>query len=126
MRAVVANVLVRLIVRNDPAQVESAEAFVAHGACVSHLVLAETVWLLGSVYDLNADRTAVAVGMSIEHDRLVLQDGEVVRAAPMAFKQQPTVGFTGCLIVEVARKPGHRPLGTFDKSMSRLHEAVRL
>ena len=126
MRAIDTNVLVRLLVRDDPAQVERAEAFVEPGAWVSHLVLAETAWVLGSVYDFNAVRIAVAVEMLLEHDRLVLQDGEVIRAALAAFNRQSTVGFTDCLIVEIARKLGHRPLGTFDKPMSRLDEAVRL
>lgn len=126
MRAIDTNVLVRLMVRDHPAQVERAEAFVEPGAWVSHLVLAETVWVLGSVYDFNTARIAIAIEMLLEHDRLVLQDGEVIRAALAAFSQQPTVGFTDCLIVEIARKLGHRPLGTFDKSMSRLDEAVRL
>ena len=124
MRAIDTNVLVRLIVRDDPVQVESAEAFVEPGAWVSHLVLAETVWVLNSVYDLTADRIAVAVEMLIEHDRLVLQDAEVVRAALAAFRRQGGVGFTDCLIVQLARKLGHRPIGTFDKSMSRLDDAI--
>ena len=58
MRAVDTNVLVRLIVRDDPAQVEKAESFVAHGAWVSQTVLAETVWVLESVYGL--DRAQIA------------------------------------------------------------------
>ena len=45
MRAVDTNVLVRLIVRDDPEQVDRAEAFVAQGAWVSLLVLAEAVWV---------------------------------------------------------------------------------
>jgi hypothetical protein len=36
---------VRLVVRNDAEQVEVAEKFIAGGAWVSHLVLAETVAL---------------------------------------------------------------------------------
>ena len=43
MRAVDTSVLVRLLVRDDADQVEMAEAFVASGAWISHLVLAETV-----------------------------------------------------------------------------------
>ncbi|HEX6160664.1 MAG TPA: hypothetical protein VF111_10890 [Thermoanaerobaculia bacterium] len=43
MRAVDTNVLVRLITRDDPSQVKVAEEFVAKGAWVSHLVLAETI-----------------------------------------------------------------------------------
>ncbi len=48
MRAVDTNVLIRLITRDDPRQVTAAESYVARGAWVSHLVLAETVWVLSA------------------------------------------------------------------------------
>jgi len=44
MRAIDTNVLVRLAARDDAKQVAAAEAFVARGAWVSHLVLVEAVW----------------------------------------------------------------------------------
>ena len=120
MRAIDTNVLVRLIVRDEPAQVEKAEAFVAQGAWVSQLVLAETVWVLESVYGLNRAQIATAVGMLVEHDRLTLQDEDVIRGAHSAFERDRSAGFTDCLIVEVARKTGHLPVGTFDRAMSRI------
>ena len=43
MLAVDTNVLVRLIARDDAAQVRVAEEFATKGAWVSHLVLAETL-----------------------------------------------------------------------------------
>lgn len=43
MRAVDTNVLVRLATRDDAKQVAAAEAFIAKGAWVPHLVLAETI-----------------------------------------------------------------------------------
>ena len=124
MRAVDTNIVVRLIVRDDPGQVARAEAFVEPGAWVSHLVLAETVWALGSVYGLNRDRIAIALGMLIDHHNLVLKEESAVAAALAEFKRQKTVGFVDCLIVEVARKMGHLPLGTFDNSLSRLDGAL--
>ena len=124
MRAVDTSVLVRLLVRDDAGQVESAEAFAAPGAWVSHLVLAETVGVLTSVYGLSSDRIATAIAMLLEHDRLVLQDSDVVRAALDDFRGQPSVGFADCLIVGVARKQGHRPVGMFDCAMSRMDDAV--
>jgi predicted nucleic acid-binding protein len=36
------------------------------------------------------------------------------------------VGFSDCLILEVARKAGHLPLGTFDRELGRLEGAQRL
>ena len=58
----------------DAGQVERAEAFVAPGAWVSLLVLAETVCVLTSVYGMNSDRIATIISMLLEHDRLVLPD----------------------------------------------------
>ena len=120
MRGIDTNVLIRLIVRDDPTQVEKAEAFVASGAWVSQLVLAETVWVLESVYGVGRPRITTVVGMLLEHDRLTLQDEDVIRGAHSAFERDRSVGFTDCLIAEAARKAGHLPVGTFDKAMSRL------
>ena len=120
MQAIDTNVLVRLVVRDEPAQVEKAEAFVGQGAWVSHLVLAETVWVLESVYGLSREQIATVVGMLVEHDRLTLQDEDVIRRAHSAFERDSSVGFTDCLIVEAARKAGHLPVGTFDRAMSRI------
>jgi predicted nucleic-acid-binding protein len=61
MRAVDTNVLVRLVARDDAQQVAAAEAFVSPGAWVSHLVLAEAIWVLTSVYALGPREVAKAV-----------------------------------------------------------------
>jgi predicted nucleic-acid-binding protein len=58
MRAVDTNLLVRLITRDDPKQAAAADAFVSKGAWVSHLVLAEAVWVLESVYRLKPPQVA--------------------------------------------------------------------
>ena len=124
MRAVDSSILVRLLVRDDAGQVQRAEAFVTPGAWVSPLVLAETVWVLASVYSMSSDRIATTLAMLLEHDRLVLQDADVVRTALNDFQSRPAVGFADCLIVGIACKLGHRPVGTFDRSMSRLDDAI--
>ena len=88
MRAIDTNVLVRLIIRDEPAaQVGKAESFVAQGAWVSQVVLAETVWVLESVYGLSRRQVATVVAMLVEHDRLTLQDENVVRRAHAAFER---------------------------------------
>jgi len=126
MRALDTNVLVRLIVRDDPDQVARAEAFVETGAWVSLLVVAETVWVLQSAYGLDQRRVATVVEMLLDHDRLTLQDEDVVRRAHATFRGEGTVEFSDCLIVETARKAGHRPVGTFDRRLSRVDGTVRL
>ena len=120
MRAVDTNVLVRLVTRDDAEQVAVAEAFIAPGAWVSHLVLAEAMWVLASVYDLGPSAIVTAVEMLLNHRDLSLQDADVVAAALTHFRKRPELGFSDCLVLEVARKAGHTPLGTFDREMSKL------
>jgi predicted nucleic-acid-binding protein len=126
MRAVDTNVLVRLITRDAPKQVEAAEAFVANGAWVSHLALAEATWVLTAVYDLSAQEIARAVEMLLQHKNLALQDPDVISAALEHFRMKPSLGFSDCLLLEIARKAGHLPLGTFDRRLGKLQGAHRI
>ena len=126
MRAVDTNVLVRLVTRDDPRQVAAAEAFVARGAWVPHVVLVEAIWELTSVYELEAPALATAVEMLLNHRDLTVQDADAVAAALEQYRRNPTVGFSDCLVLEVARKAGHLPLGTFDRALARLGGAQRL
>ena len=126
MRAVDANVLVRLITRDDAKQAAAAEAFVAKGAWVPHLAVAEATWVLATVYDRDPTAIATAVEMLLSHQHLTVQDSEVVAAAVAQFREQPRVGFSDCLMVEIARKAGHTPLGTFDRDLGKIDGAQRL
>ena len=126
MRAVDTNVLVRLITRDDAKQVAAAEAFVAHGAWVPHLALAEATWVLTSIYNRGADAIATAVDMLLNHQHLTVQDADAVAAAVEQFRKRPSVGFSDCLMLEVTRKAGHGPLGAFDRNLGKLDGAHRL
>ncbi len=120
MRAVDTNVLVRLMARDDAAQAAAAEAFVAGGAWVSQVVLVETVWVLESVYGVDAKGRAKAIEMLLNHRELSLQDPDVVERALAHFRKRPSLGFSDCLVLEAARKAGHGPLGTFDRDLARV------
>ena len=126
MRAVDTNVLVRLIARDDPRQVDAAESFVAKGAWVSLLVVAETVWVLDAVYQIRHAEIATAVEMLLAHKDLTIEDSDVVLAALGQFRLKPKLGFSDCLVLEIARKAGHTPLGTFDRDLSKLDGTARL
>lgn len=126
MRAVDTNVLVRLLTRDDARQVEAAEKFVERGAWVSHLVLAEATWVLTSVYARSPMEIATAVEMLLNHQHLTLQDADAVAAANDQFRRRPILGFSDCLILAVARKAGHLPLGTFDRNLARLDDAHKV
>lgn len=126
MRAVDTNVLVRLIARDHRVQQAAAEAFVAGGAWVSHVVLMEVIWVLDSVYRVPRRRIAECVEMLLDHRDVAIQDPETVRAALALYRKRGKVGFSDCLVLETARKAGNLPLATFDRELAKCTGAVRL
>jgi len=126
MRAVDTNVLVRLIARDDARQVAAAGRSAEGGVWVSTLALAEAVWVLAAVYERGPGEIASAVETLLNHKDLTLQDSDVVAAALERFRERPGVSFSDCLLLELARKAGHLPLGTFDRNLSKLAGAQKL
>jgi predicted nucleic-acid-binding protein len=126
MRAVDTNVIVRIVVRDGPEQARAAERFAAGGAWVSHVVLAEATWVLDAVYQRTARQIAAAIDMLLNHKDFTLQDSDVVAAALEEFKERPALGFSDCLVLEIARKAAHVPLGTFDRNLAKLAGVERL
>ena len=126
MLAVDTNVLVRLLVRDDAKQARTADAAVAKGGWISQLVLAETVWVLDAVYARTPAQLIAALELLLVHESLVVQDADVVSSALVHFRAKPALGFSDCLVLEIARKAGHLPLATFDKALGRVADARRL
>ena len=126
MLAVDTHVLVRLLARDDLKQSRRADQFIAKGAWVSHLVLAETMWVLESVYARSAAQLLAALQLLLAHETLVLQDADTVSAALAHFEKKPALGFSDCLVLEIARRAGHLPLGTFDRALAKIDGAQRL
>ena len=126
MRAVDTNVLVRLITRDDVKQVAAAESFVAAGAWVGHVVLAETTWVLDAVYNLGPAAIATAVEMLLNHRHLTIADADVVTTALDQYRRSPRLTFSDCLVLETARKAGHLPVGTLDRQFAKLDGAHKL
>jgi len=126
MRAVDTNVLVRLVARDDAKQAATADAFVEKGTWISHLVLVETVWALATVYRLRRGEIATAVEMILKHQHLAIEDPDTVARALEVYRKKARLGFSDCLVLEVARSAGHLPLGTFDRALGKLDGAERL
>lgn len=126
MRAVDTNVLVRLITRDDARQAASADLFVENGAWVSVLALAEATWVLAAVYELRPSDVVTAVEMLLNHKDLTLQDSDVVAAALDLYRIRPALGFSDCLMLQLARKAGHLPLGTFDRAFGKIEGTQKL
>jgi predicted nucleic-acid-binding protein len=126
MRAIDTNVLVRLITRDDARQAAAAESFVEPGAWVSVVVLVEAAWVLSTVYELSARDLSMAVEMLLHHRDLVIQDPEAVAGALELFRAKPSLGFSDCLILQLARQNGHLPLGTFDRGLAKVEGTQRI
>lgn len=126
MRAIDTNILVRLLVHDHPQQLEQAEAYIASGAWISHIALAEAMWVLRSAYDHDRQAIATAIDMLLGHATISVQEADVVRAALDRFKSNNRAAFTDCLILEISRKAGHVPLGTFDRDLAKLDGAERV
>ncbi len=120
MLAIDTNLLVRLIARDDEAQVRLAEDAVAGGAWISHLVLVECVWVLESVFDMSHEAIGTCVEMLLNHTSISVQESEVVLTALGQFRTHRGVDFSDCMLLEIARKAGHRPLATFDRQLGKL------
>jgi predicted nucleic-acid-binding protein len=126
MLAVDTNVLVCLIARDDANQVRVADDFVSKGAWISHLVLAETVWVLDSVYGLSREKLTIAVEMLLNHRELTLQDSDAVAEALENYRKRTAVDFSDCLVLSIAKKAGHIPIGTFDRDFAKMEGVQRL
>jgi predicted nucleic-acid-binding protein len=82
MRAVDTNVLVRLLVSDEPAQAEAAErALAAETAFVSKTVMLELEWALRSVYGRSRVEIASAVDGLLASAGIVVEDHAVVQRA---------------------------------------------
>ncbi len=75
MLAVDTNVLVRIVINDDPRQAIRARKLVAEtDVWVSTTVLLETEWVLRSLYRFKPDEIAVALRMLVGLPRVSLQD----------------------------------------------------
>jgi predicted nucleic-acid-binding protein len=70
------------------------------------------------VYELTHAEMATAIDMLLHHRDLTLQESDSVAAALEQYRSRSALGFSDCLILEIARKAGHLPLGTFDRDLS--------
>ncbi|HEV3197472.1 MAG TPA: type II toxin-antitoxin system VapC family toxin [Bryobacteraceae bacterium] len=126
MRAVDTNILLRLITGDDARQAASAEQFVKNGAWVSILALAEATWVLRTAYRHSASSILSVVEMLLNQEYLTLQDSDAVAEAVELFRSRPALGFSDCLMVQLARKAGHLPLGTFDRALGKVEGTQKL
>jgi len=78
------------------------------------------------LYERSAADLAIAVEMLLNHKDLILQDSDVMAAALDLFRSRRALGFSDCLMLQLARKAGHLPLGTFDRAPGKIEGTQKL
>lgn len=125
MIAVDTNVLLRLLVNDDPAQATKAkQLFDARAGedgsiWVCDTVLVELVWTLSRAYGRPRADLVTALRALAGNATLLIESVDAVRAAIDVFERSPA-DFSDCLLAEKARRAGCDQLATFDKGMRAL------
>jgi predicted nucleic-acid-binding protein len=125
MGAVDTNLLVRLLVADDPAQTKRATAFLEsrRPLWISTVVLVETVGVLMTVYLWSKAQILVMLQTATNSRDFAFQTVEPVRRAIHLYASSKA-DFADCLALELARAEGHLPFATFDKTTAKLPDAV--
>jgi predicted nucleic-acid-binding protein len=125
------NVLVRLVVGDDPQQTRLAKAFVDRHCSpespgfINCIVLAELVWVLNASYDYSRSQIASAVeSLVLGADRIV-EHADAVEASLNDYKAG-RLEFTDALIANVNKARGCEATATFDRKAAKLDGLVRV
>jgi len=124
------NVLVRLLIEDDPAQTRRARNLVDAAVAADEVVLVslpvllETEWVLRSRYELPHETILGLFRAALETQELAFEDEAAVEEALFNW-QEDLSGFSDCLIVAHNRQLGCRSTATFDARAARLPGASK-
>jgi predicted nucleic-acid-binding protein len=124
-----ANVLVRLLVEDDPVQTRRARRLVDAAIADDELVLVslpvllETEWVLRSRYDFTRAAILGSFRSALEARELAFEDEAAVEEALFHWLDS-ACGFADCLIVAHNRQLGCRVTASFDARAARLPGAT--
>lgn len=130
MIAVDTNVLVRLLVGDDPSQAAKARQLFDRAAAqhttiwIGDTVLVELVWTLARAYGRDRADVATALRALCSNATVTLESASAVRDATDAFARGPA-DFADCLLCAKAVAIGCTQVVTFDRGMKGL-PAVKL
>ena len=131
MIALDTNILIRLLVRDDPGQTALAERLLHEAAdagekCfISDPVLCEVEWVLESSYQARRGDVLAAMQELFSGDLFAFEDREVLRQA-IARYQESKADFSDYLIGAKARARGARTTYTFERVLGQEQDFTRL
>ena len=129
MTAIDANVLVRYLVQDDPAQAALANDFMAEltsakPGYVSVIVLVELYWVLHRAYRFERSRILDLISMLVRANDLHVESPITVSRAIQ--QAQAGADFADALILEQGMRAGCTRMVTLDRRAAQMHEAVLL
>lgn len=110
------NILVRIIVEDDPAQQRRAASLLEFPAFVSATVLLETAWVLRSNYGLSRPSIANALLGFIDAPTIVVVDETAIR---WALERHARVESDLADLLHIATSAGTEHFATFDQKLKR-------
>jgi predicted nucleic-acid-binding protein len=123
------NVLVRYIIRDDPAQTERADALLQEftrktPGFISLVALAEMFWVLRRYYRMPKVELILCLERLLDSPELSVENQATVYEAVQRFAQCKA-DFTDCLIERSGHRNGCRETVTFDVNAAK-HAGMRL
>jgi predicted nucleic-acid-binding protein len=118
------NVLVRLLVNDDEAQVALVRQVlepvnhIPEAVFISDLVIAETLWVLKSCYGMDKAALVGVIDLLLSVKTFAFERRATLEAAHAAFRGGKA-GFADCLILARNRRQGCTVTFTFDKALAR-------
>lgn len=122
MIALDTNVLVRLLVNDEPTEVQAARALLDHAVetgvhvFVSSVVLCETAWVLRSTYRMHREAVVTGLAWVLAAHPLVVESRVAASRALTAYATGRG-DFADYLIRETARAHGAHAIATFDRAL---------
>jgi len=119
------NVLVRLIVADEPRQAAVARNFIrercssADPGFVSNVVLAEIAWILATGYGYSRLQVADAIDQIMETVQLQVESSTDIAAALVEYRAGPA-DFADCLVGQTNRTADCSHTVTFDRKAAKL------
>ena len=122
MQAFDTNVVVRLVLGDDPEQAELAAecwrgALAQGDVYLSQVVLVELVWVLSFSAKLERERIVTELHRLVAMEGVMIDDESIVLQAIECYERS-SADFADCLILASARGTNALPVHTFDRRFS--------
>lgn len=129
MPAADTNVLVRLVVQDDPQQYAAVRTYLRKHLTVfvSLLSVFELVWVLMRRYSRTKAEVLSALRMLSEMQELDIESPDILEGTIELWEEAKSdISFADCLILATARHHHRTPLATLDKRLSKLPDTILL